>query len=57
VRFNLSLTHEEIAQIIGISRETVTRALTEMRNKMLITTNGPSVVIRNRPALEAMAAA
>jgi CRP/FNR family transcriptional regulator len=57
VRFNLSLTHEEIAQIIGISRETVTRALTELRNKMLISTNGPSVVIRNRQALEAMAAA
>ena len=57
VRFNLSLTHEEIAQIIGISRETVTRALTEMRHKMLISTNGPSVVIRNRQALEAMAAA
>ncbi len=57
VRFNLSLTHEEISQIVGVSRETVTRSLTELRNKLLITTNGPSIVIRNRQALEAMAAA
>ncbi len=56
VRFNLSLTHEEVAQIIGISRETVTRALTELRKKSLISTNGPSVVIRNRQGLEAIAA-
>jgi CRP/FNR family transcriptional regulator, cyclic AMP receptor protein len=57
VRFNLSLTHEEIAQIVGVSRETVTRSLTELRNKSLISTSGPSVVIRNRQALEALVAA
>ena len=54
VRFNLSLTHEEIAQVIGVTRETVTRALTELRTRMLISTKGPSVLIRNKPALEAM---
>ena len=54
VRFNLSLTHEEIAQVIGVTRETVTRALTELRAKMLISTKGPSVLIRNKVALEAM---
>jgi CRP/FNR family transcriptional regulator, cyclic AMP receptor protein len=54
VRFNLSLTHEEIAQVVGVTRETVTRALTELRTKMLISTKGPSVLIRNKSALEAM---
>ncbi|MGZ4733187.1 MAG: Crp/Fnr family transcriptional regulator [Terriglobales bacterium] len=54
IRFNLSLTHEEIAQVVGVTRETVTRALTELRTKMLISTKGPSVLIRNKPALEAM---
>ena len=57
VRMNLALTHEEIAQIVGVSRETVTRTLTELRHKMLITVQGPAVLIRNRPALEAMLAA
>jgi CRP/FNR family transcriptional regulator, cyclic AMP receptor protein len=57
IRFNLTLTHEEIAQVVGVTRETVTRALTELRAKMLISTKGPSVLIRNKPALEAMVVA
>jgi CRP/FNR family transcriptional regulator len=57
IRMNLALTHEEIAQIVGVSRETVTRTLTELRNKMLITVKGPAVLIRNKPALQAMLAA
>jgi CRP/FNR family transcriptional regulator len=57
IRMNLALTHEEIAQIVGVSRETVTRTLTELRHKMLIAVKGPAVVIRNKPALEAMLAA
>lgn len=57
IRFNLSLTHEEIAQVVGVTRETVTRALTELRTKMLISTQGSSVLIRNKPALEAMVVA
>jgi len=57
IRFNLSLTHEEIAQVVGVTRETVTRSLTELRTKMLISTKGPSVLIKNRSALEAMVVA
>lgn len=57
VRFNLSLTHEEIAQIVGLTRETVTRGLAEFRHQSLISTKGPTIVIRNKPALEAMSVA
>lgn len=57
IRVNLPLTHEEIAQIIGVSRETVTRTLSELKSKSLITMKGPSVVIRNKSGLEALAAA
>jgi CRP/FNR family transcriptional regulator, cyclic AMP receptor protein len=57
VRFNLSLTHEEIAQVVGLTRESVTRGFAEFRNRSLISTKGPTVVIRNKPALEAMAVA
>ena len=57
MRFNLSLTHEEIAQVVGLTRETVTRGLTELRHKNLISTKGPSIVIRDKTALEAMVVA
>ena len=57
VRFNLSLTHEEIAQIVGLTRESVTRGLAEFRHRSLISTKGPTILIRNKPALEAMAVA
>ena len=33
VRIKIALTHEEIAQLIGTSRETVTRVLGEFRDK------------------------
>jgi CRP/FNR family transcriptional regulator, cyclic AMP receptor protein len=55
VRFNLSLTHEEIAQVVGLTRESVTRGLAEFRNRSLISTKGPTILIRNKPALEAIA--
>jgi CRP/FNR family transcriptional regulator, cyclic AMP receptor protein len=57
VRFNLSLTHEEVSQVIGLTRESVTRCLADLRTKMLISTKGHAVLIRNIPALEAMVAA
>ena len=48
VRVNVSLTHEEIAQVVGVSRETVTRTLTELKHKALITVKGPTVTIRDK---------
>lgn len=54
IHFNLTLSHEEIAQVIGVTRETVTRALKELRDKNLICTKGPSILIVNKPALAAM---
>ena len=56
-RFHLGLTHEEISQMIGISRETVTRTLSDFKNKKLILTSGPVVLIRNEPELRALAVA
>jgi CRP/FNR family cyclic AMP-dependent transcriptional regulator len=56
VSFNLNLTHEEIAQVVGVRRETVTRGMAEFRYRSLISTKGPTILIRNRKALEAMIA-
>lgn len=54
-RIQTPVTHEEMAQRIGASRETVTRLLSELRKKDLIRLDGATLVIRNRTALEAMA--
>jgi CRP/FNR family transcriptional regulator, cyclic AMP receptor protein len=50
-----AMTHEEMAQRIGSSRETVTRLLSELKKKRLIRLEGASLVIRDRSGLEALA--
>ncbi len=52
VRVRLTLTHEEIGQVIGTSRETVTRTLGEFKSKQLATLQGSTLVIQNKAALE-----
>jgi CRP/FNR family transcriptional regulator len=49
------MTHEEMAQRIGSSRETVTRLLSDLKRKQLIRSDGATLVIQNRAALEALA--
>lgn len=56
VRIRASLTHEEMAQMIGSSRETVTRLMGDLRRKELIRLEGATMVIQDRTALEALAA-
>jgi CRP/FNR family transcriptional regulator, cyclic AMP receptor protein len=55
LRVPAEFTHEEIAQMIGSSRETVTRLLSDMKRKELIRIEGPDLVIPNRVALQAIA--
>ncbi len=54
-RFKLSLTHEEVAQMIGTSRETVTRLFADFRKRQFIQLNGSTLLIRNKASLQAMA--
>jgi CRP/FNR family transcriptional regulator, cyclic AMP receptor protein len=51
LRVKLPLTHEEIGEIIGTSRETVSRLFSEFRRKQLLQFKGASWLILN-PALE-----
>lgn len=51
-RIQLRLTHEEIAECIGSSRETVTRTFSEFRSRHLVTLKGSTLMISNRSALE-----
>ncbi|HVB86142.1 MAG TPA: Crp/Fnr family transcriptional regulator [Candidatus Dormibacteraeota bacterium] len=47
----MPLTHEEIAEFIGSSRETVTRALGDFKQRHLVTLKGSTLTIENREAL------
>jgi CRP/FNR family cyclic AMP-dependent transcriptional regulator len=57
IQMNLPFTHEDIARAVGVTRETATRTLTELKHRKLITANGASIVILNRPGLQALVAA
>jgi len=48
----LTLTHEEIAEIIGTTRETVSRLFSEFKKKQLMQLKGATLIIRSRVALE-----
>jgi CRP/FNR family transcriptional regulator len=48
----LTLTHEEVAEMIGTTRETVSRLFSEFKKKQLMQLKGATLVIRSRPALE-----
>jgi len=50
----LALTHEEIGQMIGSSRETVSRLFAGFKKQQLIQQNGSTLVIPNRVALESL---
>jgi CRP/FNR family transcriptional regulator, cyclic AMP receptor protein len=56
MRFTMTLTHEELASLIGSSRETVTRMLGRFRRDKLIEIHGMTMLILAPDKLEQMAA-
>lgn len=54
-RFRFSLTHGEIGEFIGTSRETVTRTLSSFKSRHLVDFQGSMLTISNRTALESFA--
>ncbi len=53
-QMKMALTHEEIGQMIGTSRETVSRLFAGFKKQHLIQQNGCTLVIPNRLALESL---
>jgi len=53
-RVQLLMTHEEISQRIGTSRETVTRLLKYFRDKKIIAVKGSTLTVTNKAALESL---
>jgi CRP/FNR family transcriptional regulator, cyclic AMP receptor protein len=56
-RVRFSLTHEEIGEFIGTTRETVTRTLSQFKSEHLIDLRGSTLLIQNRSRLESLISA
>ena len=56
IRFTMALTHEEIANMAGTSRETVTRLLNQFRRSQLISIRGTALTILKPAELEKLTA-
>ena len=56
MKMTLTLTHEEIAQMIGASRETVTRLFADFKKKEFLQVKGSTLIITNKAGLESVLA-
>ncbi len=56
IRMKISLTHEEMAQLIGTTRETVTRTLSDFKKRRVLELTGSTLSIRNKAMLERLVA-
>jgi CRP/FNR family transcriptional regulator, cyclic AMP receptor protein len=54
VRLKVLLTHEEIAQMIGTTRETITRLLSDFKQRKIIDVKGSTVLVLQKSELEQM---
>jgi CRP/FNR family cyclic AMP-dependent transcriptional regulator len=54
VKLTLTLTHEEIAQMIGASRETVTRLFADFKKRQLLQVKGSTLIIKDKAGLESV---
>ncbi len=54
IQLRLTLTHEEIAQMINTSRETVTRLLSDFKADDIIQIKGAKLLVRDKIALESL---
>lgn len=52
VRTTMTLTHEEIAEMIGTSRETVTRLFADFKRRQMLEVHGSALVIKDKAAME-----
>ena len=50
----LTLTHEEIGEMIGTTRETVSRLFSDFKKKKLLQVKGSTLLLLNKQALEQM---
>ena len=54
IRVRVLFTHEEIAQMIGSTRETVTRLLSDFKRRKILEVKGSTVIVLKKSDLETM---
>lgn len=54
-RINIGFTHDEIGQLIGVRRETVSRTLSQLKKQGIAEFSGATLVIHNKATLERLA--
>ncbi|HET7710310.1 MAG TPA: Crp/Fnr family transcriptional regulator [Thermoanaerobaculia bacterium] len=54
VRLKVLLTHEEIAQMVGTTRETVTRLLSDFKRRKIVEVKGSTILVLRQAELEKM---
>lgn len=52
LKLKVALTHEEIAEMIGTSRETVSRLFSDFKKRQLLEVKGSTLTIRDKTALQ-----
>jgi CRP/FNR family transcriptional regulator len=57
LRLTVLLTHEEVAQMIGTTRETVTRIFSDFKKRRIIEVKGSNIFVIAKPKLEALVSA
>ena len=50
----LKITHQELANLIGSTRETVSLTLSQFKRKSLLTTDGRKVIVTDAESLRAL---
>ncbi len=53
---DIALTHEDLAHMVGVKRETVTRCLTDFRHQGWVDSHYGRITVRNPDALRRLAA-
>jgi CRP/FNR family transcriptional regulator len=51
VRLKIKLTHQEIAQMIGASRETVSRLMSQLKRQQVIAVGDSGLLVKDKTAL------
>jgi CRP/FNR family transcriptional regulator, cyclic AMP receptor protein len=54
IQITIPLTHEQIAECVGATRETITRTLSDFKHRQLIACHGTNLLIPNPAALAAI---
>lgn len=54
VRLKVLLTHEEIAEMIGTTRETVTRILSDLKRQKILEVKGSTILVLQKESLSEM---